>query len=69
MLATESLFLEKEVADGKTKGKRFYTFGLVTKREREAKGDEYITVEEVLKQITVVDLRFTTLASVAVEPR
>ena len=54
------LFLEKQVADGKSKGKRLYTLGLVTKREREAKGDEYITAEEVLRQITDVDLRFTT---------
>ena len=59
-MATEALSTDKKAADGRRKGKRFYTLGLVTKREREAKGDKYVTAEEVLKQITVVDPHFTT---------
>ena len=59
-MATEALFTLKKDADGKRSGKRFYTLGLVTKREREAKGDKYVTAEEVLKQITAVDPHFTT---------
>ena len=60
VVGNRSVVLTQKVAEGKSKGKRFYTLGLVTKREREAKGDEYITAEEVLKLITVVDMRFAT---------
>ena len=56
---TEAAFTEK-TADGSRKGKRFYTLGLVTKREREAKGDKYVTLEDVMKLITVVDPLSTT---------
>ena len=42
------------------KGKRWYTLGLVTKREREAKSDKYVTLSDVMKLITVVDPLFTT---------
>jgi len=42
------------------KGKRWYTLGLVTKREREAKSDKYVTLSDVMKLITVVDPLSTT---------
>jgi len=60
MLDTEAAFTEKKTADGLRRGKRWYTLGLVTKREREAKGDKYVTLADVMKLLTVVDPLFTT---------
>lgn len=60
MLDTEAAFTEKKTADGLRKGKRWYTLGLVTKKEREAKGDKYVTLADVMKLITVVDPLSTT---------
>ena len=57
---TEAAFTEKKTADGLRKGKRWYTLGLVTKREREAKSDKYVTLSDVMKLITVVDPLSTT---------
>ena len=60
MLDTEAAFTEKKTADGLRKGKRWYTLGLVTKKERETKGDKYVTLADVMKLLTVVDPLFTT---------
>ena len=60
MLDTEAAFTEQKTADGLRKGKRWYTLGLVTKKEREAKGDKYVALADVMKLITVVDPLSTT---------
>ena len=60
MLDTEAAFTEKKTADGLRKGKRWYTLGLGTKKERDVKGDRYVTLADVMKLITVVDPLSTT---------
>ena len=49
MLDTEAAFTEQKTADGLRRGKRFYTLGLVTKREREAKGEKCVTLNDVMQ--------------------
>ena len=50
----------RKKADAVGKGKRFHALGIVATRERKTKGDQFVTLAEVMQQITVVDPLFTT---------